>query len=931
MQFVSAALAEPRHLFLPTSWAGHIPFALWLMPVLKPANLVEIGTTEGNSYLGFCQAIQQHNLRSRAFAIGDWAGENASSDSIQFKSLKQAHDPAYGGFSELLRVNQEGALQRFADGSIDLLHIAGRRSDDAAREIFRKWLPKLSPRAIVLFHHTEGDSGLRQLWGEMSAKYPSFHFNHGCGLGVLLTGSEPAPELMQLSTGASHNDRWVLARQFFQTVGHRWEARAEVDELRGQLQGLESSTAEAIAQRDDLIIQLKNSAAVLQKNVLKADAVAREMRQLLVQAVDRSKKIEELLPSVSLDARVEELEQERADLLGTIAEIKSSRSWRITSGYRMTGTAAKRGGNLLKLVLAGRWDLIRQRFATLIGAEGPEDGQVGADATLLTAEGRQQIVASGKLLSTRVVEIVTPPHTLFVAESVRRALARVNIQAEISSEMPGNFDKDLYVVFCPQVFDRLPPGDKRICFQMEQSVSSRWFTPAYLDALKNSLGVFDYSIDNLSFLQKNEISYPCMFLMPIGGIPGYAPASPEAHGQGENTEDVDVLFYGDIHNERRKRMLDKIGKKFSVRIISNLFGEALEKEIRRARVVVNLHYYENALLETTRIYECLSLGARVVSEVGSDQREHDLLSAAVSFVPVGDVDAVLEAIGRELRDDGACRQRAMDRAVQESAARFDFMLFRALRALQVINGKTFDRVARPPAQLGSKIALSLPETPERRAAFQKIRPSGFSIFDGIRATPGWVGCALSYQYLARNALQNDVNNLVICEDDVEFPPLFDQKMSRVLKFLDSREGQWDIFAGLIADLHNDVKILDLVEEDGLTIVVIDKMTSGVYNIYSRHALELLSNWRVENNDVVTNTIDRYLERTASLRVVTTLPFAAGHRVDADSSLWGISNQQYVDMISRSERRLEGKVWEFKARRALARDLSNAEPDAALLA
>lgn len=47
--------------------------------------------------------------------------------------------------------------------------------------------------------------------------------------------------------------------------------------------------------------------------------------------------------------------------------------------------------------------------------------------------------------------------------------------------------------------------------------------------------------------------------------------------------------------------------------------------------VLNIHYYENALLQTTRIYECLSLNKLVVSEQGSDQDEHTELDGIVDF------------------------------------------------------------------------------------------------------------------------------------------------------------------------------------------------------------------------------------------------------------------------------------------------------------
>ena len=61
-------------------------------------------------------------------------------------------------------------------------------------------------------------------------------------------------------------------------------------------------------------------------------------------------------------------------------------------------------------------------------------------------------------------------------------------------------------------------------------------------------------------------------------------------------------------------------------------------------MVVNIHYYEGAILESTRVCECLSLGATVVSEMSSNQGEHLDWEDMVTFTPVGDIQAMIEAI-----------------------------------------------------------------------------------------------------------------------------------------------------------------------------------------------------------------------------------------------------------------------------------------------
>ena len=217
--------------------------------------------------------------------------------------------------------------------------------------------------------------------------------------------------------------------------------------------------------------------------------------------------------------------------------------------------------------------------------------------------------------------VMATAHTQFVAHGLARALRAAGFSVTLLQDVPEEgFVLDMYIVICPQMFKVLPPGERRIALQMEQSVSPRWFTAGYLSILGNSLSAWDYAPANLAFLESKGLRYPHTFLVPIGGIVGY---SHELQACGEPALQpaqpvCDVLFYGDVNAPRRQDMLQALQRHFSVRIEGNLFGDALRQAVRGARLVVNIHYYEGALLETTRIYECLSLGVPVVTESSAD-------------------------------------------------------------------------------------------------------------------------------------------------------------------------------------------------------------------------------------------------------------------------------------------------------------------------
>jgi len=507
--------------------------------------------------------------------------------------------------------------------------------------------------------------------------------------------------------------------------------------------------------------------------------------------------------------------------------------------------------------------------------------------------------------------VLTPPHTIYLGHAIQQALARLGLPCEVySAQKAPDFDRkgspDFYFVIAAQTFKRLPAGERRVAFQVEQGVSDRWFDRRYLRILEESLAVFDYSRINLTFLSGRGVAYPHVYYVPAGGLTQYSSAIAE-----QKRPVSQVLFYGDASAPRRKAYLEALQARFDVRVLTNTFGSQLQEVVAQSAVVLNIHFYENALLETTRIFECLSLGARVISETALDVGDYPGLEGVVDFVPVGDVVAMVDAVERALA--GHLGGSGAHDYLQRSEARFNFMFYRALLGLGFINySQLFAAVgALPDAEERQSYALSLPETVARRDAFAKARPAKVSIFDGLRARPSWVGCALSYKYLCQSALASGRAELLVCEDDVELPPDFEHVLALIRAHLAGRADAWDIYAGLIAHLAPDVEVLDVQSVGGLTFVTLNKITSMVFNIYSPRAMQLISDWDESNTDPRTNTIDRYLESQPGLRVVTTLEPLFGHREDMHSSLWGFGNSQYTSLINESRTLLRRKVSSYQ--------------------
>jgi len=501
--------------------------------------------------------------------------------------------------------------------------------------------------------------------------------------------------------------------------------------------------------------------------------------------------------------------------------------------------------------------------------------------------------------------ILCTPHTLFIARTIADRLAFHGIESEIVTGSVKSFNHDFYVVLCAQMFKRLPPANKRVIFQLEQSVSSRWFTKEYLKSLTSSVGVLEYSLTNIAFLSKNELKYPSVHYLPIGS------SQSEKFADKGVPKKFDFIFYGDsLSSERRRKFLEKLQEKYTVKICNDLFGRELYAAIQEAKAVINIHYYEGALLEMPRICECISLGVPVLSEGTTDRSEYPELEGAVAFFDEGSIDSMLAAASEMLYNIEAVNKTIKD-AVSLSAARFNFMFDRFLVAVGVVPTNV---ILDKPIYLARKsdfFALSLPETIERRKAISKSLPDGCELFDGIRNNLGWIGCGSSFNALARYSLANNINRLTVIEDDVDLPDNFNSIFHEVHRYLDIRKERWDIFSGLMADVHPDAQILSVENVGGRTYVTIDKMTSTVFNIYNKGALDILSRWNPLDTNAVNNTIDRYLERQANLRVIVALPFIAGHKEDATSTLWGFENARYVPMIAEAQKKIEALVDDWR--------------------
>ncbi len=384
---------RPAIVGVASTWYGHVPFANWIVAACRPRLIVELGTHNGVSYAAFCEAVARYGVDARCYAVDTWEGDEHAGfygDQV-LGALKRFHDPRYAGFSELLRCTFEQALPHFADGSIDLLHIDGLHTYDAVRGDFEAWRPKLSDRAVVLFHDTNerrGDFGVWRLWRELQAEYPAFEFLHSHGLGVLAVGPDaPADVLALCCLGPAQ----YTVRQRFALLGERWMDHFEQVQAIAAQQRAEARNAgyanEVLALRgaQEAAVLHEAEVARLTGQLAAAEALRQEITEtraeledswsyeaaLKAQLAQREAHTAELL--TMLGARAEDWERVHHVLAGRDAELAETRaalaraealqaatyrsaSWRFAAPVRMVGRYApwfRRGLRLVGMAMSG--------------------------------------------------------------------------------------------------------------------------------------------------------------------------------------------------------------------------------------------------------------------------------------------------------------------------------------------------------------------------------------------------------------------------------------------------------------------------------------------------------------------------------------------------------------------------------------------------
>ncbi|MDP3761333.1 MAG: hypothetical protein Q8R01_12540 [Ramlibacter sp.] len=252
---------------------------------------------------------------------------------------------------------------------------------------------------------------------------------------------------------------------------------------------------------------------------------------------------------------------------------------------------------------------------------------------------------------------------------------------------------------------------KTMVFNFEQLGSSSSIAGAeYLNWLRQWI-VLDYHSRNVDFLRR--VNGPAQSVLELPIVPGPSLAfRPDLPAE----KSVDVLFFGSP-NERRTALLHRLEEAgLRVEVVAGAYADELTPAIRRARLVLHVHYYETGLFPVARILQPVAAGVPVVCESSLFSAASDWSGSGILFAPY---DRLVDACRQLLAAEDEQRRRA--EKSRQFAARIDFagpldnVLRALLRRLETPAPGTAAPLPAQPAAVPRPIAPPQPIAPPRPA------------------------------------------------------------------------------------------------------------------------------------------------------------------------------------------------------------------------
>ena len=286
----------------------------------------------------------------------------------------------------------------------------------------------------------------------------------------------------------------------------------------------------------------------------------------------------------------------------------------------------------------------RHEFADKALATAAAMGHRGAALDAATPE-KREIPDRWRQVQLAIVEPDNYPHAAGLSElanSFRHAFvelgSRANVMRNTFSSQGVNVVFGAHLIDTPALAERLPANS--VLVNLEQLRGSRLEAQPVYRGLLRRLPVWDHSQRNiveLRALTGNERVHR----IGIGFVAQMQCIAPALE------QTTDVLFYGSI-NDRRRAILSSLQQAgMRVRCLYGVYGAERDRAIAEAKVVLNVHFYEDSIHEIVRTSHLLANRKAVVCECNADTEIDDDMRQAVVAKPYGELVEACMALVRD--------------------------------------------------------------------------------------------------------------------------------------------------------------------------------------------------------------------------------------------------------------------------------------------
>jgi len=254
----------------------------------------------------------------------------------------------------------------------------------------------------------------------------------------------------------------------------------------------------------------------------------------------------------------------------------------------------------------------------------------------------------------KTIYIISTNYTILFAQKLRDYLKTFEIRCVIYTNIYDSLivkaekDKNLYLLFVGTItlinenITYLPPN-KYIIYQIEQLNQNKYYynklNQNMINLMLTSYAIYDYSIVNLDY-------YPEFMRTIVKIVIPYIPYNLENFESGLREDNKkNILFIGTL-NERRTNILNNLKNyivsqnlDYNLIIFQKLFNNQLKELFKTCSYVLNLHYYDNAILEVFRFEDVIPYNVKILSEEPGNKTEDYLINIYqknnfVDFFPI---------------------------------------------------------------------------------------------------------------------------------------------------------------------------------------------------------------------------------------------------------------------------------------------------------